>query len=136
MNIKSVLSLIIVGVIVMNNRTVIKQDLRTIAEIGIVGVLGKIPRRLRRSAGRQFASSAYRKLNGLPTLNFKTNPAVIDWIVREYKEYQLSKTSNQADRTDAANNGDTTPAVADQRNDGAGVEEPLDDSKPNEVVGG
>ena len=65
-------------------RQVIKQFLRPLAEIAIVGVLGKgVPRRLRRNAGRLFANAALRELNGLPWRG-KANKNVVDWIVKEY----------------------------------------------------
>lgn len=118
----------------MNDRTTIKQDLRTIAEIGIVGVLGKVPRKLRRGAGRQFANEAYRKLNGLPTKNFKANSSIIDWIVREYEGYQLSKTSSEADRGNAADNGSATEPVAAESVDGQGDEKALGGAEGSGLV--
>lgn len=61
-----------------------KQKLRLISEIGIVAVLGKVPRKLRRGAGRQFANEAYRQTQLLPRKNLKVNQQVMDWIIREY----------------------------------------------------
>ncbi len=122
----------------MNDRNTIKQDLRTLAEIGIVGVLGKVPRKLRRAAGRQFASESYRKLQNLPTKNHKTNSAVVAWIIKEYNAYRanrLSKIGDKVDRTDAEVDGGTTSTVADQRKNRESVEEPLDDTEFGGLVG-
>lgn len=66
-------------------RQIIKQDLRRIAEIGIIAVLGKVPRKLRRSTGRMFANAAYRSMKGL---DYDGNREVVEWITREYEGYQ------------------------------------------------
>lgn len=122
----------------MNQRTTIKRDLRSIAEVGIIGVLGKVPRNLRRGAGRQFANEAYRKMNNLPVLNFKANPTIVDWIVREYERYQagLSEASSEADRGDATDNGIAVESMAVESVDGEGDEETLGGGETSEVVRG
>lgn len=67
------------------NRYQIKPQLRTICEIGIISILGRIPRRLRRSSARGFANASYRKLKGLPKLR-PTSDAFTDWATSEYEK--------------------------------------------------
>ena len=100
----------------MNNRTVIKRDLRHIAEIGIVAVLGKVPRHNRREAGRVFANEAYRFLNDLPIKNFRASRPVVEWIAKEYRGYiaareaELQKSSDSNSGSNPEINGtDPTP---------------------------
>lgn len=97
------------------NRTVVKQDLRRIAEVGIVGVLGRVPRRNRREAGRILANEGYRKLNNLPRLNHRASKPLVDWIAKSYGEYQdqLSKPSNSDSGGDSNPNGADTKTLAD-----------------------
>jgi hypothetical protein len=115
----------------MNNRTVVKRDLSHIAEIGIVAVLGKVPRHNRREAGRIFANEAYRFLNDLPIKNFRASRPVVEWIAKEYRGYiaareaELSEASNQTDRGDANDNGSSTESVAPEPVNRQGNEETL-----------
>ncbi len=116
---------------IMNNRNVIKQDLRTIAEIGIVSVLGKVPRKFRRASGRIFANEALRAINGLPAYNKRANRAIIDWIVKEWdgiEQQRLHEISGGDPESDPSNHGGEAAPLADngvegQRLDDFGVGE-------------
>lgn len=66
------------------NRYTVKPDLRTLGEMAIVMVLGKVPRKLRRAAGRRYANTTYRRMNGLASIHtdYKVNQTVTDWIAK------------------------------------------------------
>lgn len=74
----------------MSSRTVARANLRAISEVAIVRILGRVPRKLRRSAGRIYANEAYRHFRGLPMLKHgavSSNRTVIEWVSREYSRY-------------------------------------------------
>lgn len=95
----------------MDSRYQIKPQLRSISEIGILNILGRIPRRLRRSAARGFANASYRALKGLPKLDHKINSSFTDWVIGEYNKLQAVSNSNIGG--DPAINGSTAPTLAD-----------------------
>ncbi len=98
-------------------RQQVKQILRKIAEHAIKGVLGNVPRNLRRSAGRTFAREAYRYLNGLPKFDSRINDAVVRWVADEYT--RLQSTSSKDSGANSSNNGSAAAAVANIISDGA-----------------
>lgn len=95
----------------MISRQQAKRRLRIISEIAIIQVIGRIPRKLRRSAGREFANASYRVIQGLPKLNPKVNTDVINWIVKQFND--LSTIGNQNLGIHPAVNGSAAPTVAD-----------------------
>lgn len=70
----------------------LKKILQNIAEFGVVRILGTIPRRERRRAGRVYANEALRKLKGLPEVKH-VNPLVIKWILREYEKISTAESA-------------------------------------------
>lgn len=103
----------------MRSRVAVRSNLRAISELAIVRILGRVPRKLRRSAGRVYANEAYRHLNGLPMLKHgavSTNRTVIEWVSREYSRYVEgldAKASSGADvGSPASGPGDRTPEVS------------------------
>lgn len=72
--------------ILSNTRIAAKPTLRKLSEMAIVGVLGRVPRRLRRPVANRYANAAWRQLRGLPPIDLKANAQVIDWVVREFKK--------------------------------------------------
>lgn len=81
----------------------IKADLQLLAKYAITRIVGNIPRPQMRSAARLYATEAYRHLKGLPMLHDNTtraNQTVIDWIVREYKNYVSAVDANESARND------------------------------------
>lgn len=83
----------------MSSRVAVRSNLRAISELAIVRILGRVPRKLRRSAGRVYANEAYRHLNGMPMLKHgavSTNRTVIEWVSREYSRYVETNNGNDA----------------------------------------
>ena len=84
----------------MRSRVAVRSNLRAISELAIARILGKVPRKLRRSAGRVYANEAYRHLNGLPMLKHgavSTNRTVIEWVSREYSRYVETNNGDKAE---------------------------------------
>ena len=56
--------------------------------MAVISVLGKIPRRYRRFAGKVYANAAYRQRHRIESYRSKylkhtPHPAVLDWVVRQ-----------------------------------------------------
>lgn len=93
-----------------------KRTLQMFAEFAIKGVLGKVPRPLRRSAGRAYVTEAYRVLTNQLRFNPKLNSEVITWIVKEYTSYVSGvarEASSGSDVGSAASGPDSGDSAVD-----------------------
>ena len=102
----------------MSSRVVTRAHLRTLSETALIRILGNVPRKLRRSAGRIYANEAYRYLNGTSLMqsSVKSNQTVIEWVSREYSRYVTgldAKTRSGNDAgSPASGPGERTPEVS------------------------
>ncbi len=81
------------------HRSQAKPILRKLGEMAVVSVLGKMPRKLRRSTGRRFANAAWRELNQLPPRDHRTSLTVIQWMANQYLDYLEMKAKEESDVT-------------------------------------
>ncbi len=103
----------------MSSRVAIRSNLRAISELAIVRILGKVPRKLRRSAGRVYANEAYRHFKDMPMLkhgSISTNRTVIVWVSREYSRYVEGLDAKASSTNDVGSSaggpGERTPEVS------------------------